>query len=189
MSERCNRVLDDFYFPGLLKWQTWVISQNQRFARCVEPHFQRLADGLEPHFQEIGPYYRIPQEAPLLGMLPFRHERLKRSLRVMTDWNTPRCFVSANPFVVTNVRCTAFRVPVFCTNTSRFLLSDSSHSASTANIPSQNFISQRLTTLSSRSITKSIWTPRVELSEGYRQAHALQTTPEIPKACLMASMC
>ena len=23
MSERCNRVLGDFYFPGLLKWQTW----------------------------------------------------------------------------------------------------------------------------------------------------------------------
>ena len=26
MSERCNRVLGDFYFPGLLKWQTWGIS-------------------------------------------------------------------------------------------------------------------------------------------------------------------
>ena len=23
MSERRNRVLGDFYFPGLLKWQTW----------------------------------------------------------------------------------------------------------------------------------------------------------------------
>ena len=25
MSERCNRVLGDFYFSGLLKWQTWVL--------------------------------------------------------------------------------------------------------------------------------------------------------------------
>ena len=23
MTERCNRVLGEFYFPGLLKWQTW----------------------------------------------------------------------------------------------------------------------------------------------------------------------
>ena len=29
MSERCNRVLGDFYFPGLLKWQTWDMAAGR----------------------------------------------------------------------------------------------------------------------------------------------------------------
>ena len=30
MFEKCNRVLGDFYFLGLLKWQTWEVPQAFR---------------------------------------------------------------------------------------------------------------------------------------------------------------
>ena len=63
MSEKRNRELGDFYFSGLLKWQTWVISKIFRAVLWVPVAALHHTSTSNDHLRTHG---NRPHERPIL---------------------------------------------------------------------------------------------------------------------------
>lgn len=134
--------------------------------------------------------WRPPSSRPAnFGATPDTHNA-NRSSDVTTDWTIPEYLLGASPPGVTKVVWSALGLPVSTAKTSAFLARSSASALSIvyAAPDPTHFISQRFTTLSARSRTRSIWAPGT-LVDLLRQDCALTDTPHTPRARRICGTC